>query len=313
MAKQGSHGIAWCTETWNPIRGCSRVSEGCRNCYAERVAARFSDPGMPYEGLAIMKDGVGPRWTGVVRLVPKHLEDPLRWTKPRVIFVNSMSDFFHEALAEEDIVKMIDVMIRALRKQPHIFQVLTKRPERMREILRKIYPLHMTDGIWWGVSVEDQISADFRIPVLLDTPASIRWVSYEPAIGSVDFWEARYKHDGALVNAFNWGKGVNWIVVGGESGFNARPFDISWARKTVLSCKEVSVPVFVKQLGSNVEWDGISTPTTRWPTRNIGVNAKDTGKGTFKVLLKDKKGGDMDEWPLDLRIRQFPKLEDVNV
>src|SRR5208337_2752823 len=118
MAKQGEHGITWCEQTWNPIRGCSRVSEGCRNCYAERVAARFSGPGQPYEGLAHMVTikpatlGVSgaplrteARWTGKVRLIEEHLEDPLRWKKPRMIFVNSMSDLFHESVESQWIDK----------------------------------------------------------------------------------------------------------------------------------------------------------------------------------------------------------------
>src|SRR5689334_413781 len=118
-------GIEWTDATWNPIRGCSRVSEGCRNCYAERVASRFSGPGMPYEGLA--KDG---KWTGAVKLVQEHLEDPLRWKRPRRIFVNSMSDLFHESLKDHEIGAVFSV-IEAARNRGHVFQVLTKRPERM--------------------------------------------------------------------------------------------------------------------------------------------------------------------------------------
>ena len=119
--------IEWTDATWNPVRGCSRVSEGCTRCYAERVAGRFSGPGLPYEGLAVMTDA-GPRWTGKVALVPEHLEDPLRWKKPRRIFVNSMSDLFHESLSDEDIERVFGVMALATQ---HTFQVLTKRAERM--------------------------------------------------------------------------------------------------------------------------------------------------------------------------------------
>jgi protein gp37 len=135
-------GISWTDATWNPVRGCSRVSEGCRNCYAERVAARFSGPGQPYEGLARIKTTIAnneerdpgnkrsARWTGVVRLIPEHLADPLRWKKPRRIFVNSMSDLFHEGLTNEQIAAVFGVMAAA---PQHTFQVLTKRATRMRE------------------------------------------------------------------------------------------------------------------------------------------------------------------------------------
>jgi protein gp37 len=122
-------GISWTDATWNCVRGCSRVSEGCRNCYAERVAARFSDEGMPYHGLAD-RSRKGSKWTGVVRLIPEHLADPLRWKKPRRIFVNSMSDLFHEGLTNEQIAAVFGVMAAA---PQHTFQVLTKRATRMRE------------------------------------------------------------------------------------------------------------------------------------------------------------------------------------
>ncbi len=121
--------IEWTDATWNPIRGCSRVSEGCRNCYAERVAARFSGEGQPYQGLAVMTES-GPRWTGEVRLIEEHLEDPLRWKKPRRIFVNSMSDLFHEKVKYEWIERIYEIMRAA---HWHTFQVLTKRAERMRD------------------------------------------------------------------------------------------------------------------------------------------------------------------------------------
>ena len=123
--------ISWCDATWNPVRGCTRVSSGCQNCYAERVAARFSGPGQPYEGLAKMTPS-GPRWTGELRMVADHLEDPLRWQKPRRVFVNSMSDLFHKSIPDEWIDKIFAAMALS---QRHVFQVLTKRPERMREYL----------------------------------------------------------------------------------------------------------------------------------------------------------------------------------
>jgi protein gp37 len=217
--------ISWTDATWNPIRGCSRVSEGCRHCYAERVAARFSGPGQPYHGIAKVTaprdalDRVGGRrngWTGEVRLVDEHLGDPLRWRKPRRIFVNSMSDLFHEKLEDWHIDRVVAMMlIQALHdtKGGHTLQTLTKRSRRMRSYLsdpatpgrvaRHAGNL-MEDGdgwhdaiayreeglvhplLWWGVSVENQEAADERIPDLLSTPAAVRFLSCEPLIGEVD-------------------------------------------------------------------------------------------------------------------------------
>jgi protein gp37 len=127
MADQRGSGINWTDQTWNPVRGCTRVSQGCTNCYAERMAARFSGLGEPYEGLA-KNTPQGPRWTGEVKLIPEHLRDPLRWQKPRRIFVNSMSDLFHEKLSDEAIAAVFGIMAAAGK---HTFQVLTKRPDRM--------------------------------------------------------------------------------------------------------------------------------------------------------------------------------------
>jgi protein gp37 len=210
--------IEWTDVTWNPVRGCSRVSEGCRNCYAERQAARFGAPlvrdatgepsgGGPFEGF--VRDG---KWTGRVELVLAKLLEPLSWRKPRRVFVNSMSDLFHEALPFESIDRVFAVMALA---QQHTFQVLTKRPERMREYLNgpmsadryvamlgfvaetkpnadmADFGLRIEAGkllipnVWLGVSVEDQATADARIPVLLDTPAAVRFVSAEPLLGQL--------------------------------------------------------------------------------------------------------------------------------
>ena len=207
MGKQREGGIAWTDRTWNPVRGCSRVSEGCRNCYAERQAARFASPGVgiigaakaipsersaaypagPFYGFVQITNG-HPQWTGKVELVEKHLEDPLHWRKPCKVFVNSMSDLFHEALPVVDIKSVFDVMRAA---HWHTYQILTKRAARMLEIVGwlkqqydDVYPL---PNVWLGVSVEDQATADERIPLLLETPAAVRFVSYEPALSGVDF------------------------------------------------------------------------------------------------------------------------------
>lgn len=197
--------IEWTDYNWNFLRGCSRVSEGCRNCYAEGVAARFSGEGMPYEGLAKFVDHKS-RWTGEIGFFEEVLKQPLRWTKPRKIFVNSMSDLFHEKVKDKWLDKAFAVM--ALTPQ-HTYQILTKRPERMREWFhyRGTWPiLTMLDklpeeivqkalvrnggpesiggiqwplpNVWLGVSVEDQKTAKERIPILLKTPAAIRWVAW---------------------------------------------------------------------------------------------------------------------------------------
>jgi protein gp37 len=275
--------IEWTDATWNPIRGCSRVSEGCRNCYAERTAARFSGLGQPYEGLAksvaVTKDKGGeflavlsePRWTGDVRFIPELLGEPLHWKHPRKIFVNSMSDLFHEKVD----VGWIDQIVAAMMVTPqHTFQVLTKRPERMRNYLcnvgaRQIEP-HMQRlragigrldwpwrNIWWGVSVEDQKTADERIPLLLETPAAVRWVSYEPALGPVDFGPFLIGLSRVTGHALP-GTHLDWIVAGGESGPGARPAHPDWFRAARDQCQDAGVPFFFKQWG---EW----IPLDHWP------------------------------------------------
>lgn len=285
MAKQGEHGISWTDETWNPTRGCSRVSEGCRNCYAERIAARFNGDrspaneylprrtDAPFFGFASMTNA-GPRWTGKVELIPERLGDPLYWRKPRRIFVNSMSDLFHEALPDEAIDRVFAVM--ALCPQ-HTFQVLTKRPERMRKYLadqdrresvedagggipgigacyantQAGWPL---PNVWLGVSVEDQATADARIPLLLQTSAAARFISYEPALGPVDFrrW---------LTVTAQRDRMLDWVIAGGESGPNARPSHPDWFRQVRDQCMAASVPFHLKQITEC----GRKLPIDRWP------------------------------------------------
>jgi protein gp37 len=279
--------IEWTQDTWNPLRGCSRVSDGCRNCYAEQVAGRFSGAGQPYEGL-ITKTAKGPTWNGQIKLVPEKLEEPLRWTKPRKIFVNSMSDLFHENVPDEYIDKVFAVMALAPR---HTFQVLTKRPERMKAYLgmdnraeaigwaeTAIYetygrlpigayhgPTHRKlplPNVWLGVSVENQATADGRIPLLLQTPAAVRWISAEPLLGPVDltkFTLPNWKHERDCEYVANdmpapctcraSQGGLDWVVAGGESGRNARPTHPQWARTLRDQCKEAGVAFLFKQWG----------------------------------------------------------------
>lgn len=325
----GASAIEWTDVTWNPVRGCSRVSEGCRNCYAERQAARFSDPGQYAHGFVERTPG-GPRWTGRVELVPEKLLEPLSWRKPRRVFVNSMSDLFHEAVPFEAIDRVFGVM--ALARQ-HTFQVLTKRPERMREFLNgpmradrwialmewmaevkpdadiRDFGLRIEAGkllasnVWLGVSVEDQATADARIPVLLDTPAAVRFVSYEPALGPIDLRAVRIS-DGCAEDVLGDGEwrgepaappGIDWVIVGGESGPGARPCELAWIRSVARQCAEAKVACFVKQLGAH--------PIEFWETEPWEPNAS----GPF--VLRDRKGGDPAEWPADLRVREFPTAD----
>lgn len=239
--------IEWTDATWNPVRGCSRVSEGCRHCYAEGVAARFSGPGQPYEGLA-ERTAKGPRWTGKVRLIESQLDLPLRWRKPRRIFVNSMCDLFHESLPDLAIDRVFAIMALA---PHHTFQVLTKRPERMRAYLTdSATPLKHTGSwplpnVWLGVSVENQEAADERIPLLLDTPAAVRFLSCEPLLRPVDLTD--YLVETARTNR-DWY--LDWIISGGESGTGARPCHPDWIRTLRDQCAAASVPFFFKQWGA---------------------------------------------------------------
>lgn len=316
--------------TWNAVRGCSRISPGCGGgngeggCYAEAMAGRFCGPGQPYEGL-VRLGKQGARWTGEVRLIPERLADPLRWRKPRRVFVNSMSDLFHERLSNEEIAAVFGVMAAAPR---HTFQILTKRAERLKDWFRWIAecwdpggrcreltadrisspPVHPRDGgpnwplpnVWLGVSVEDQQRANERIPHLLATPAAVRFVSYEPALGPVNLRSVPARSGPIRVDALTgcWDvpngpripqePRIHWVIAGGESGPGARPFELAWARDVIRQCKQAGVAVFVKQLGTS-PFDGAHE------------------SASVEKRLRDRKGGDMNEWPLDLRVREMPR------
>jgi protein gp37 len=275
MADQRDGGIAWTDETWNPVRGCSRVSEGCRHCYAEGVAARFSGPGLPYEGLARRTAKGLPQWTGEVRMVPEHMADPLRWKRPRRVFVNSMSDLFHEKLTDGEIDSIFRVMLNAPR---HTFQILTKRAKRMLHWTQRFAAERgeqLPSHIHLGISAENQANFDDRAPYLRRVEAAVRFVSYEPAIGPLDM-------KGYLPE-------ISWVIVGGESGRNARPFDIDWARSIIQQCRDAGAAPFVKQLGA--------VP--------FGIGRL---SGRVEIKLADGHGGNPSEWPADLRIREFPHM-----
>jgi protein gp37 len=337
----GDTSIEWTEKTWNPVAGCSVVSPGCHHCYARNIAARFSAPGAPYHGLAVMTEH-GPQWTGEMRLVTKHLADPLRWRAPARVFVNSMSDLFHEGLTNEQIAAVFGVMAAAPR---HTYQVLTKRAKRMREWFEWIkaraadadsfpvgvcqayasqhlgrsdlmpelladWPSWPLPSVWIGVSVEDQKRADERVPELLRTPAAVRFISYEPALGHVDFGDAIYEQGYESNGPQGWVQtrehGIDWVIVGGESGPGSRPFDVAWARDVVRQCREARVACFVKQMGAKpIEIDD----GTRKAIEIVQGWGHDTViVGANRLALKNRKGNDMAEWPEDLRVREFPEV-----
>jgi protein gp37 len=318
--------IEWTDATWNPVTGCTKVSQGCKNCYAERDWKRLAAP------RETPNRYTGRAFTGV-RCHEDVLALPLRWKKPRRIFVNSMSDLFHEDVPDG----FIDLVFAAMAQAPqHTFQVLTKRPERMLRWLDAGAHLRMTrcfrnfvqysapvgpwplPNVWLGVSVEDQATADERIPLLLQTPAAVRWVSAEPLLGPVDLthiqWPGKHRVDALRAGAWDmpgWHPGfvnhsdmerLDWVVTGGESGPHARPCHVDWLRDIVRQCRAADVPVHVKQLGAKV--DGV--PLSQFPELS-GWRADATTDEILGPLLCDRKGGDPAEWPEDLRVREWPR------
>jgi protein gp37 len=220
--------IEWTDSTWNPVTGCTKVSPGCTHCYAETFAERFRGvPGHPYE------QGFD------LRVWRERFELPLRWKSPRNIFVNSMSDLFHRDIPDEVVETVFETMRRA---DWHTFQVLTKRPERMRDFVtdraaRGLAPNLVQANTWLGTSVESQ---DFvpRAKAIRDLPVSVRFLSCEPLLGPLDLREV-----------LDAGKGINWVIVGGESGHGARPMDRDWVLDIQKHCAKAGVPFFFKQWG----------------------------------------------------------------
>jgi protein gp37 len=209
-------GIEWTESTWNPVTGCDKISPGCKHCYAERMAERLQAMGQ-----ANYRNGFE------LTLQPQMLELPLGWKKPQTIFVNSMSDLFHDDVPLEYIKRVFDVMARA---HWHRFQVLTKRAERLAALAPQ---LAWTPNVWMGVSVEN---ADYlwRIEHLRETPAAVRFLSLEPLLGPLSSLDLR---------------GIHWVIVGGESGFRARPVDEAWVVEIRQQCRRARVPFFFKQWG----------------------------------------------------------------
>lgn len=326
--------IEWTEATWNPLAGCSLVSPGCKNCYAMGVANRLLDkPGTHYEGTTQRVNGKAV-WTGKVNKAPDAvLMQPLKWKRPRMVFVNSMSDLFHEDVPDAWIDEIFAVMLAC---PHHTFQILTKRPERMMEYCNTLGKHHSTDrvsiaakalgartngkisgfyklvpggwalpNVWLGVTVEDQRRAGERIRALLNTPAAVRFLSMEPLIDAVDlnnlFSPAKKDPDRvplvaetclytvadrpAILPMHDQNK-IDWVILGGESGPDARPMHPDWARFTRDQCNAAKVPFFFKQWGrwapllpeheGRRDWaivdhgGGVDIPDDRWPDETLG-------------------------------------------
>lgn len=315
--------IEWCDRVWNPVTGCTRVSPGCDNCYAIRQSHRFTGVnGSKFEGVTALyslqdKAKRLPQsdwekkvdWTGKVRCHEDLLDMPRRWTKPSRVFVNSMSDLFHDDVPEEFIAKM---WYRMAVTDKHVYMILTKRPLKMKVILNsELFKLRLSQAnidfplknVWLGVSCENQAMADQRIPHLLKTPAAVRFVSYEPALGPIDFrkeWIGMaasgfgIADDGVFRTKFDH---LDWIITGGESGPGARPMHPDWARSVRDQCKAAGVAFFFKQHG---EWlhesqfpdSGFTMDYFNEKCRSDGF-AK-VGKTVAKRLLD---GVEHSEWP----------------
>ncbi len=257
----GKTTIEWATHTWNPVMGCTPVSEGCANCYARTLIGRFSGrPGWPDSPDA-------------VALFPERLEQPVHWRKPRRVFVCSMGDLFHEDVPDDF---LCDVWMTMLQATQHTFMVLTKRPKRMYRFASGMARMTgVPDHIWIGVSVENQAAADERIPFLLQTPAAKRFVSLEPLLGPVDLraiGRTRYERyigppEGYI--AVNDGQDARWqldlIITGAETGPGARPAELDWFRSLRDQCQEAGVPFFLKQVNTKRARELDGRPWEEWP------------------------------------------------
>lgn len=240
--------IEWTEQTWNPMIGCSKVSAGCQNCYAMSIAHRLAsnpneDISTAYRRLT-KKVGGKTTWTGKVNFIEYRLPMVER-RKPTMFFVNSMSDLFHESL---DFIDILQVFEAILDNSQHIYQILTKRPQRAIEFfeyaIKKVYFPETLSQVWFGVSVENREACD-RIQYLNQLPVrvGVRWISAEPLIQGIDPFDAP------------GGEAIDWVVVGGESGHNARPFCLEWARRLQSQCCDRCIPFFFKQTGSNAYYE----------------------------------------------------------
>lgn len=285
--------IQWSHHSWSPWHGCQRVSPGCEHCYAEAGSVR--NPGV----LGVW----GPQGT---RVISKSWDKPLAWDRAarkagerRRVFP-SLCDPFED---REELVNPRIKFFDLIRRTPDLdWLLLTKRPEHAKQWLEgsRVQGLWPLPNVWLGVSVEDQKRADERIPVLLEIPAAVRYLSLEPLLGPVDvapYLEGAWCADADPDSPGRECPGIDWCIVGGESGRAARPCDVAWIRSIRDQCKAADVPVFVKQLGANAidsgrprSWANVTGPESHYQGIPTG----------------DPKGGDPDEWPEDLRVREIP-------
>lgn len=328
----GTH-IEWTTPpgvvkgaTWNFIGGCERHSPGCENCWAERDTARFAqNPSTPrFKGLAVFRDDGEARWSREVRLFAYKLAEPLHWRAPRGVFVCSKADLFHKDVPNDFIAAVFGIMAAC---PQHTFFVLTKRAERLPEwfkwLLRRaedglsVFPHDPTEwrirqmmvanlsklgittrnsgliwplpNVWLGATVEDR-ARKTRLEYLRQVPAAVRWVSLEPLLedlGAVDL------------------DGIHWAVIGGESSARARACDLGWIRSLRDQCRQQHVATFIKQLGARPVC-GDRRMLRGLHEERLHVVLDDSGQEQHPLILRDRKGGSMEEWPEDLRVREFP-------
>lgn len=382
--------IEWTDATLNVVLGCSKISPGCKNCYAAQLAATRLKHLPQYKDLA-MRKGDHYEWTGRAHVWIAALNQIFNWRKPKKIFLTSMGDPFHESITDKELKLMFGAM---LLNQRHTFQILTKRPERMRQFMLsnnahtcletlqdpefdgligednrlKLEPVDHRKliawpppHIWFGTSVENRACAQERIPVLCDTPAAVRWLSMEPLLEYVDLgpwigpidcrsgpecqwrgWghdlhpcdssmdncdhegcrEETARHCPSCGSASHTGlvesreqnpdmHPIDWVVVGGESGADARQTDIGWIRSVVDQCERAQVPVFVKQLGKmpfvtlNTELDQEADQLLTFP-KHVQV-VPNVFSQYYLTKFHDSKVSDPQEWPKDLQVRQFPR------
>lgn len=231
--------IEWTDKTWNPVTGCTKVSQGCKNCYAERMYERFNGKGS-FKNIICHED---------------RLNHPFRWKKPAMVFVNSMSDLFHEDVPFEFIDRVLGVT-RRTGINGHTYQILTKRPDRMVEYFKREDTEPLMPHVWLGVSVEDQETANERIPLLLQVPAAVRFLSCEPLLGPIDFYLTSASMPSDISHPWRGEPilhGIHWLIAGGESGPGARPMHPDWIRELREQCVEGGVAFFFKQWGEWVE------------------------------------------------------------
>lgn len=316
--------IEWATKTWNPIIGCSKVSEGCDNCYAEKMACRLAGMqnkqiGTDYSSVTSVNRDMKPKyWGGNSLYRYDQVTKPARWKKPQTIFVCSMGDLFHKSVKFEFISAVYDVMCDY---SHHTYIILTKRPERMLQFYewkKEYYGVkwQAKNNIWLGVSAENQNQANKRIPILMDIPALIKFVSIEPMLGDIDL--TKIKEGVGLtfdyLNGYGFSLGekyidgpkLNWVICGGETGHNARPMHPNWVRLIRDQCKKANVPFFFKGWGE-------------WQPTHFGGMGNTSGKNNFNWCERGEKWqwmckfGKQNSGLLldDEKHYEFPKIEEV--